>query len=110
MNTSTTVTPNESNPQEYNLQPIELTTSNSKDDQHNVNNNDNCLNENNHSIITRSITTISHQSSSLHLLDDPSKFPDGWNNRAMITLFGSFLGMIGSLGYVNSGGINQHFN
>ena len=102
MNTSTTITPNESNPQEYGPQPIELTTTNSKDDQHNVNNNDNCLNENNHSIITRSITrsttTISHQSSSLHLLDDPSKFPDGWNNRAMITLFGSFLGMIGSLG------------
>ena len=52
MNTSTTITPNESNPQEYGPQPIELTTSNSKDDQHNVNNNDNCLNENNHSIIT----------------------------------------------------------
>lgn len=113
MNTSTTITPNESNPREYGPQPIELTTSNSKDDQHNVNNNDNCLNENNHSIITRSITrsttTISHQSSSLHLLDDPSKFPDGWNNRAMITLFGSFLGMIGSLGYVNSGGVIQSY-
>ncbi|CAX42119.1 riboflavin transporter, putative [Candida dubliniensis CD36] len=113
MNTSTTITPNESNPQEYNLQPLEFVTSNNKEIPYPINN-DNFHEENNHSIITRSVTTTtstttrSHQSS-LHLLDDPSRFPDGWNNRAMITLFGSFLGMIGSLGYVNSGGVIQSY-
>ncbi|KAG7664432.1 uncharacterized protein J8A68_002035 [[Candida] subhashii] len=46
---------------------------------------------------------------SLHLLDDPDRFPDGWNNRAMLTLFGSFLGMVGSLGFVNTGGVLQSY-
>lgn len=54
-------------------------------------------------------SSASSKHSTLHLLDDPSNFPDGWNTIAMLTLFGSFLGMIGSLGFVNSGGVMQSY-
>ncbi|EGW35366.1 uncharacterized protein SPAPADRAFT_132466 [Spathaspora passalidarum NRRL Y-27907] len=42
-------------------------------------------------------------------LDDPHKFSDGWNRRSLLVLFGSFFGMIGSLGFVNSGGVLQTY-
>ncbi|KAI5955163.1 hypothetical protein KGF54_001724 [Candida jiufengensis] len=39
------------------------------------------------------------------LLDDPSRFPSGWNTKGILTVLGSFIGLIGSLGFVNSGGV-----
>ncbi|RCK59380.1 putative transporter MCH4 [Candida viswanathii] len=54
-------------------------------------------------------STTSSKHSTLHLLDDPANFPDGWNTTAMVTLLGSFLGMVGSLGFVNSGGVMQSY-
>ncbi|KAI3404635.2 hypothetical protein KGF56_002580 [Candida oxycetoniae] len=41
----------------------------------------------------------------LHTLDDPAKFPNAWNLKAMLTLLGSFIGLIGSLGFVNTAGV-----
>ncbi|KAL6451974.1 MCH4 Probable transporter MCH4 [Candida maltosa Xu316] len=54
-------------------------------------------------------STTSSRKSKYDLLDDPANFPDGWDRTAMITLLGSFLGMIGSLGFVNSGGVMQSY-
>ncbi|RLV96313.1 putative transporter MCH4 [Spathaspora sp. JA1] len=53
--------------------------------------------------------TVTHDFASSHQIDDPHKFSDGWNTRSMLVLFGSFLGMIGSLGFVNSGGVLQTY-
>ncbi|KAI5949253.1 hypothetical protein KGF57_004852 [Candida theae] len=60
-------------------------------------------------LATSNESKTSTTSNGLHLLDDPSNFPSGLHTKAVLTVIGSFLGLTGALGFVNSAGVIQSY-